>query len=98
MSTANGPERAGYTASELMIVTAARALAGVRTVFVGVGLPGLACTLAQHTVAPELELIYESGVYGAQPERQPLNPDGRQHVAQSAALRRRGFRYRGIGR
>ncbi|HKP51879.1 MAG TPA: CoA-transferase [Chloroflexia bacterium] len=62
-----------YTASEMMIVTAARALAGARTVFVGVGLPNLVCNLAMRTVAPDLELIYESGVYGARPARQPLS-------------------------
>src|SRR6266700_3826869 len=66
------PER-GYTPSEFMIVVAARALVGVRTVFVGVGLPNIACNLARHTVAPDLELIYASGVYGAQPARMPLS-------------------------
>jgi glutaconate CoA-transferase subunit B len=62
-----------YTASEMMIVVAARVLEGTRTVFVGVGLPNIACNLARYTVAPELELIYESGVYGARPERLPLS-------------------------
>src|SRR5260221_5388662 len=62
-----------YSPAEMMIVAAARALEGTRTVFVGVGLPNLACNLARHTVAPELELIYESGVYGAQPARLPLS-------------------------
>src|SRR6266496_3152861 len=62
-----------YTPAEIMVVVAARALAGVRTVFVGVGLPNLACNVARSTVAPELELLYESGVYGAQPARQPLS-------------------------
>jgi len=66
-------QASGYTASEMMIVAAARALAGVRTVFVGVGLPNIACNLARHTVAPDLQLIYESGVYGAQPARLPLS-------------------------
>ena len=61
------------TPSELMIINAARALRGVCTVFVGVGLPNVACNLAQRTVAPELELIYESGVYGARPARLPLS-------------------------
>ena len=61
------------TPSEMMIVSAARAMAGVRTVFVGVGLPNIACNLARRTVAPSLELIYESGVYGAQPARLPLS-------------------------
>lgn len=63
----------GYSASEMMIVTAARSLKGARTVFVGVGLPNIACNLARRTVAPDIELIYESGVFGARPERLPLS-------------------------
>lgn len=63
----------GYSPAEMMIVSAARALAGTRGVFVGVGLPNIACNLARHTVAPELELIYEAGIYGAQPARLPLS-------------------------
>ncbi|HUS16659.1 MAG TPA: CoA-transferase, partial [Chloroflexia bacterium] len=70
MSTSAEP---GYTPAEMTIVAAARALAGARSVFVGVGLPNLVCNLARHTVAPDLELIYESGVYGARPARQPLS-------------------------
>jgi glutaconate CoA-transferase subunit B len=62
-----------YTDSEMMIAVAARVLKGSRTVFVGVGLPNIACNLARHTVAPNMELIYESGVYGARPERLPLS-------------------------
>src|SRR5881409_4425996 len=62
-----------YTASEMMIVVAARVLKGARTVFVGVGLPNIACNLARHTVAPNMELVYESGVFGARPERLPLS-------------------------
>ena len=62
-----------YTDSEMMIAVAARVLKGARTVFVGVGLPNIACNLARYTVAPDLELIYESGVYGARPERLPLS-------------------------
>jgi glutaconate CoA-transferase subunit B len=62
-----------YTDSEMMIAVAARMLKGSRTVFVGVGLPNIACNLARHTVAPDMELIYESGVYGARPERLPLS-------------------------
>jgi glutaconate CoA-transferase subunit B len=62
-----------FSPSEMMIVSAARALAGVRTVFVGVGLPNIACNLARRTVAPQLELVYESGVFGARPERLPLS-------------------------
>src|SRR5919202_2794989 len=66
-------ENQGYTPSEMMIVAAARALAEARTVFVGVGLPNIACNLARYTVAPDLELIYEAGVYGARPARLPLS-------------------------
>jgi glutaconate CoA-transferase, subunit B len=73
MSERNAQSERGYTPSEMMIVSAARAMAGVRTVFVGVGLPNIACNLARYTVAPDLELIYESGVYGAQPARLPLS-------------------------
>jgi glutaconate CoA-transferase subunit B len=62
-----------YTDSEMMIAVAARMLEGARTVFVGVGLPNIACNLARYTVAPNLELIYESGIYGARPERLPLS-------------------------
>src|SRR5579864_675443 len=62
-----------YTSTEMMIAAAARALANTRTVFVGVGLPNIACNVARYTVAPNLELIYESGVYGAQPARLPLS-------------------------
>jgi glutaconate CoA-transferase subunit B len=67
------PEEPTYTLSEMMIVAAARAVAGARTVFVGVGLPNIACNLAQRTGAPGLELIYEAGVYGARPARLPLS-------------------------
>jgi glutaconate CoA-transferase subunit B len=64
---------AEYTPTELMICASARALAGERAVFVGVGLPNIACNLAQRTVAPDLELVYESGVFGARPARLPLS-------------------------
>jgi glutaconate CoA-transferase subunit B len=63
----------GYTKNEIMIAASARQLAGVRNCFVGVGLPNIVCNLAQHTVAPELQLVYESGVFGARPERLPLS-------------------------
>jgi glutaconate CoA-transferase subunit B len=64
---------AGYSRSEMMIAAAARELAGQRVCFVGIGLPNIAVNLALHTVAPELELIYEAGAYGAQPARLPLS-------------------------
>jgi glutaconate CoA-transferase subunit B len=57
----------------MMVVAAARELAGRRVCFVGVGLPNIAVNLAQRTVAPELELVYEAGVFGARPARMPLS-------------------------
>lgn len=57
----------------MMISAAARALAGEQVVFVGVGLPNIACNLAKRTCAPSLELVYESGVFGAFPARLPLS-------------------------
>jgi glutaconate CoA-transferase subunit B len=64
---------AAFSKSEMMIVAAARALAGQRVCFVGVGLPNIAVNLAQRTVAPDLELVYEAGVFGARPARLPLS-------------------------
>ena len=61
------------SASELMIIAASRALHGNRTVFVGVGLPNIACNLARRSHSPDMELVYESGVFGAQPARLPLS-------------------------
>src|SRR5881628_1016997 len=57
----------------MMIVASARQLAGERVCFVGVGPPNIACNLAKRTVAPELELVYEAGVFGAEPARLPLS-------------------------
>lgn len=62
-----------YSANEMMIVSASRALRSARSVLVGVGLPNIACNLARRTGAPDLVLIYESGVLGAQPARLPLS-------------------------
>ena len=62
-----------YTPAEMMIVCSARALRQERIVFVGVGLPNIACNLARRTLAPDLELVYESGVFGARPARLPLS-------------------------
>jgi glutaconate CoA-transferase subunit B len=62
-----------YSSSELMTVNAARLLRDGDVVFVGVGLPNLACNLARRTHAPTLTMIYEAGVVGAQPERLPLS-------------------------
>src|SRR5580765_7937505 len=60
-----------YTPSELMAAVAARELKDGEVVFVGIGLPNLACNLARATHAPNLVLIYESGAVGAVPDRVP---------------------------
>lgn len=62
-----------YSPSELMIVNAAHLLHDGDTVFVGVGQPNLACNLAKRTHAPNLLMIYEAGVIGAEPARLPLS-------------------------
>jgi glutaconate CoA-transferase subunit B len=62
-----------YSSPELLTINAARLLSDGDTVFVGVGLPNLACNLAQRTHAPNLVMIYEAGVIGAQPARLPLS-------------------------
>src|SRR3569832_519568 len=60
-----------YTLNELMCVLAAREIKDGDVVFVGIGLPNLACNLARATHAPNMTLIYESGAVGAIPERVP---------------------------
>jgi len=62
-----------YSSAELMIINAARLLRDGDVVFVGVGQPNLACNLAKRTHAPNLVMIYEAGVIGAQPARLPLS-------------------------
>lgn len=56
-----------------MASVAARELAEGEVVFVGIGLPNLACNLARATHAPNLVLIYESGAVGAVPTRLPVS-------------------------
>jgi glutaconate CoA-transferase subunit B len=62
-----------YSSAELLTINAARLLRDGDVVFVGVGLPNLACNLARNTHAPNLVMIYEAGVIGAQPSRLPLS-------------------------
>jgi glutaconate CoA-transferase, subunit B len=62
-----------YSSPELLTINAARMLRDGDVVFVGVGLPNLACNLARRTHAPNLVMIYEAGVIGAKPARLPLS-------------------------
>src|SRR5256885_16718061 len=57
----------------MMASVAARELVDGEVVFVGIGLPNLACNLARATHAPHLVLVYESGAAGAAPVRLPMS-------------------------
>ncbi|HEV8510004.1 MAG TPA: CoA-transferase [Gemmatimonadales bacterium] len=57
----------------MMAAVAARELADGEVVFVGIGLPNLACNLARRSHAPHLVMIYESGAVGATPSRLPVS-------------------------
>jgi len=54
-----------WTPAELMVTAAARELNDGDSVFVGVGIPMLASNLAKSTHAPNIQLIYESGIIGS---------------------------------
>jgi glutaconate CoA-transferase subunit B len=62
-----------FSLTELMVCQAARQLRDGEVVFVGIGLPNLACNLARRLHAPKLVLIYESGAVGADPQRLPIS-------------------------
>ena len=64
-----------YAASELLAVVAARQLAGVSSVFAGVGIPLLAAVLAQKTHTPKLTIVVEGGSIGPEvvPGRLPIS-------------------------
>jgi glutaconate CoA-transferase subunit B len=64
---------AEYSPSEIMVTRAAKELENGQVVFVGIGLPNLACNLARRLQAPALTLIYESGAVGAVPSRLPIS-------------------------
>ena len=62
-----------YTASEMMTISAARALKNDDVCFVGIGQPSAAANLARLTHAPGVTLIYESGTIGTKPDVLPLS-------------------------
>jgi len=65
------PPTVDYTKDELLTVRAAHAIADAEVVFVGIGLPNRAANLAKLTHAPNVQLLYESGIYGSMPDRWP---------------------------
>jgi glutaconate CoA-transferase subunit B len=67
------PQKAEYTATEIMTIEAARRLKDGMVCFVGIGMPSAAANLARLTHAPEVVLIYESGTIGAKPTVLPLS-------------------------
>lgn len=69
-----------------MTINAARLLRDGDVVFVGVGIPNLACNLARRTHAPNLYMIYEAGVIGARPNRLPLSIGDPTLVSGAAAV------------
>lgn len=74
------------SSSELMVIRAAQELRDHEVVFVGIGLPNVACNLARLTHAPDLFLIYESGAVGAVPERLPVSIGDPSLVTDSLAV------------
>ena len=64
-----------HSSTELLAVMAARELAGVGSVFAGVGIPLLSAALAQKTHAPGLTIVVEGGSVGPEvlPGRLPIS-------------------------
>jgi len=72
--------------SERMAVRASQELKDQDVVFVGIGLPNLACNLARATHAPQLFMIYESGTIGTIPARLPVSIGDPTLVTDSLAI------------
>jgi glutaconate CoA-transferase subunit B len=72
--------------SERMAIRASQELQNREVVFVGIGLPNLACNLARATHAPELYMIYESGTIGTLPARLPVSIGDPTLVTDSLAI------------
>ena len=62
-----------FSADEMMIIAASRALADDDVCFVGIGAPSAACNVARLLHAPNITLIYESGTIGTKPDVLPLS-------------------------
>lgn len=58
---------------EFMSICGSRALAGASSALVGIGQPNMAAMLAKRLHAPDLALVYESGVVDSNPEELPLS-------------------------
>ena len=69
----------------LMAWHAAGEIANGEVAFVGIGAPGYAAMMARRTHAPNLSMVFESGVMGADPAALPLST-GSPSVARNAAM------------
>lgn len=65
--------KAGWSTLELMAVAAAREIANGEVVFAGTGLPMLAALLAQHTHAPESNIVFEAGSVDPRMQQLPMS-------------------------
>jgi acyl CoA:acetate/3-ketoacid CoA transferase beta subunit len=64
-----------YTKDEQMIVATARELKNADAAYVGVGIPTRAALLARQTLAPELTIIFETGVFRTESCPLPMGVD-----------------------
>lgn len=69
-----------------MVCRASKELKDSDVVFVGIGLPNVACNLARYTHAPNLFMIYESGAVGTRPDRLPVSIGDPALVTDSASI------------
>lgn len=70
---ASGRASNEYTLQEMMVCSAARQLKNGERIFVGIGIPVLASLLAKNTHAPNAILLFESGIFGSNPNRVALS-------------------------
>ena len=75
----------GLPAAVRLALAAALELQDGEVCFVGIGNPSDAALLAKHTHAPDMSLIYESGVIGSDPKDPPLST-GSPSVADGAMM------------
>ncbi|MBT7771564.1 MAG: CoA-transferase subunit beta, partial [Rhodospirillales bacterium] len=73
------------TAAAQLAFAGARELSSDDACFVGIGIPSDAAVLAKHTHAPDMSLIFESGVIGSDPLTPPLST-GSPSVAEGALM------------
>ncbi|HAA92740.1 MAG TPA: 3-oxoadipate--succinyl-CoA transferase subunit B [Rhodospirillaceae bacterium] len=69
-----------------LALAAARELVDGEVCFVGIGNPSDAALLAKHSHAPDMTIIYESGVIGSDPTSKPPLSTGSPSVAEGAMM------------